>query len=140
MSVCPLGSARPSSRRAVEVPPSWLENHISSTDFTCGSHGIRIGLPVLSTTTVFGLAAATASISWVICGDSWSGAEIVVGLAPYGFGIVVDAPWSSRNTTASALPFAAAAASAMSPFAREYAKRKLAAPDVLLLNVIVTWC
>src|SRR5215469_4806892 len=119
MSVWPLGSARPSSSRAVDVPPSSPENHISRTDFTLPSHGISTGLVVLRTTTVFGLAAATASTSWVLAADSDSGAEMVAGELPYGLGMVVLAPKSFRNTTASDLPFAAAAASAMSPVARE---------------------
>ena len=74
------------------MPPSSLEYHISSTDFTFGSHGVSTGLVVLSTTTVFGLAAETASTSAVFCADRLSGAEIVAGEEPYGFGIVVDAP------------------------------------------------
>src|SRR5579871_952261 len=119
MSVCPLGSASPRSSRAVDVPPSSPENHISSTDLTLPTQGIRTGLVVLSTTTVLGLAAATAWTSWVLAEVSDSGAEIVAGVDPYGLGIVVDAPLSLRNTIASALPRAAAAASAMSPFARE---------------------
>src|SRR5215472_9687150 len=114
MSVCPPGSARPSSSLAVEVPPSSPENHISSTDFTPPIHGIRIGLVVLSTTTVFGFAAATASTRAVLDALSDSGAEIVAGEDPYGLGIEALAPKSLRNTTARLLPLAAAAASAMS--------------------------
>ena len=78
------------------------------------------------TTTVFGLAAATALIRFSLAGDSSVGAEIVVpGSA--GFGVLEVAPVPSlTNTSASFLPFAAAAASAMSPLIREYAKRKLA--------------
>ena len=64
------------------MPPSSPEKYISSTDFTLPSHGIRIGLVVLSTTTVFGFAAATASTSWVLAGVSDSGAEIVAGDDP----------------------------------------------------------
>lgn len=74
---------------------------------------------MLSTTTVLGLAAATASTSWVSESGSASGAGIVAGVVPYGVGIVVVAPLSSRKTTARRLPRAAAAASAMSPAARE---------------------
>ena len=82
MSVWPLGLARPSSSRAVEVPPSSPENHISRTDLTLPSQGISTGLVVLSTTTVFGFAAATASTSAVLAGVSDSGAEIVAGVDP----------------------------------------------------------
>src|SRR5215469_11597277 len=119
MSVWPLGLARPSSSRAVEVPPSSPENHMFRTDLTLPIHGIRIGLEVFSTTTVFGFAAETASMSCVLAAFSDSGAEIVAGEEPYGFGMVVEAPKSFRNTTARPFPLAAAAASAMSPLARE---------------------
>src|ERR1035437_6943115 len=115
MWVWPPGLARPSSSRAVDVPPSSPENHISRTDRTLPTHGISTGLAVLSTTTVFGFAAATASTSWVLAAVSDAGAEIVAGEDPYGLGMVVMAPLSLRNTTASFLPCAAAAASAMSP-------------------------
>ena len=81
---------------------------------------------MLSTTTVFGFAAATALIRFVLAVDSWVGADIVVpGSA--GLGVLDVAPTPSlTNTRASFLPTAAAAASVMSPFALEYAKRKLA--------------
>src|SRR5215475_9234093 len=107
MSVWPLGLARPSSNRAVEVPPSSPENHISRTDFTLPIHGISTGLVVFSTTTVFGFAAATASTSCVLAAVSDAGAEIVAGVEPYGFGMVVEAPKSFRNTTARLFPLAA---------------------------------
>ena len=81
---------------------------------------------------MLGFAAATASHQLRVLRRRLSGAEIVAGVEPYGFGIEVDAPWSLRNTIASSLPLAAAAASAMSPFSREYAKRKLAGPP--------SWC
>jgi len=72
----------------------------------------------LSTTTVFGLAAATALMRLVLAADSEIGAEMVPG--PYGLGMVEVAPVPSlTKTSASFLPAAAAAASAMSPFARE---------------------
>src|ERR1700722_14184405 len=96
ISVWPLGLARPSSSRAVEVPPSSPENHISRTDLTLPSHGISTGFVVFKTTTLFGFAAATASTSWVLAAVSDSGAEIVVGVEPYGLGIVVEAPKSLR--------------------------------------------
>jgi hypothetical protein len=59
----PPTDARPSRTFAVAVPPSWPGYHISTTDLTLASHGIYTGSPVLSTTTVFGLALATASTS-----------------------------------------------------------------------------
>jgi hypothetical protein len=79
---------------------------------------MRTGFAVSSTTTVFGFAAATALIRFVLAADSCVGAEMVVpGIA--GFGVVEVAPTPSfTNTIASFLPTAAAAASAMSPFVR----------------------
>ena len=59
----PLGFVLPVSTSAVARPPAWPGYHISSTDFTLASHGMYTGSPVLSTTTVFGFAAATAEIS-----------------------------------------------------------------------------
>src|SRR5260370_18645989 len=56
----PPGSALPSSTSAVAWPPCWPGYHISRIDLTADAHGISTGSPVLSTTTVFGLAAATA--------------------------------------------------------------------------------
>src|SRR5260370_36924515 len=96
MSVWPPGLARPSSSRAVEVPPSSPENHISSTDFTLPTQGISAGLAVLSTTTVFGLAVATASTSWVLAAFSDSGAGIVAGEDPKGVWMLVDGPKALR--------------------------------------------
>src|SRR3954454_21435153 len=109
--VCPLGLAWPSSRRAVEVPPSWPENHISRIDLTASRHGSRTGLVVLSTTTVFGLAAATLSIRLVLAALSDSGAEMLAGPLAYGFAVVLVALLSLRKTIAIRLPRAAVAAS-----------------------------
>ena len=48
-------------------------------------------------------------------------------------------PWSFANTMARPLPAAAAAASVMSPFVREYAKRRLAGlGDAGVVSLILT--
>ena len=62
----PPGFTLPYSTFAVAVPPSWPGYHISRMAFTEDAHGISTASPVLSTTTVFGFAAATAAIrsSW----------------------------------------------------------------------------
>ena len=62
----PPGSALPSSTSAVAGPPSWPGYHISRIDLTDDAQGMSTGSPVLSTTTVFGLAAATAAIRLVL--------------------------------------------------------------------------
>src|SRR3954468_17267116 len=122
----PPGLAWPSRTRAVAVPPSWPANHISSTLLTFGNHGISTGFPVSMTTIVFGLAAETALIRFVLAADSCVGPEIVVP-AMSGFGVADVAPTPSlTNTIAAFLPAAAVAASSMSPCARVSAKRKLA--------------
>src|SRR5512138_1856852 len=108
--VCPLGLAWPSSSRAVDVPPSWPANHISSTDRTLPIQGSSTGLVVLRTTMVFGLAVATALTRLVLAADSEETPAMVAGVVPYGLGMVVEAPESLRNTTAALLPLAAAAA------------------------------
>ncbi len=82
IGICPLGFARPRSNRAVDVPPSSPENHISRTDLTLLIQGIRTGFVVLSTTTVFGFAAATALMRLVLALESDAGAEIQGGLPP----------------------------------------------------------
>src|SRR5579862_3256455 len=65
---CPDGSVPPNSTLAIAVPSSWPGYQASSTPLTDDSHGIVTADPVFSTTTVFGLAAATAVIrlSWVL--------------------------------------------------------------------------
>src|SRR6266853_2707195 len=65
---CPPGSVWPNSTLASEVPLDWPGYQASSTPATCESHGIATGAPALITTTVFGFAAATASMSWS-CAD-----------------------------------------------------------------------
>ena len=59
----PDGSAVPNSRFAIAVPSSWPGYQASRTPLTDDSHGMTTAEPVLSTTIVFGLAAATAEIS-----------------------------------------------------------------------------
>src|SRR3954471_18992705 len=93
---CPPGLARPSRTRAVAVPPSWPANHISSTLLTFGNHGISTGLPVSMTTIVFGFAAETALIRFVLAADSCVGADsVVLPDGSFGFGIVEVAPTPS---------------------------------------------
>ncbi len=52
----------PNSTDAIALPSSCPGYHASRTPLTWLSHGISTGPPVLSTTIVLGLAAATASI------------------------------------------------------------------------------
>src|SRR3954454_7738678 len=54
------GFTSPNRSAAIALPSSWPGNHACSTLFTWPSHGITMGPPVVSTTTVFGFAAATA--------------------------------------------------------------------------------
>src|SRR5258708_5467420 len=60
---CPPGSAWPNSTLASDVPLVWPGYQASITPATWDSHGIATGAPALITTTVFGFAAATASMS-----------------------------------------------------------------------------
>ncbi len=60
---CPLGSVWPKRTLASDVPLLWPGYQASSTPATWDSQGIATGAPALITTTVFGFAAATASIS-----------------------------------------------------------------------------
>ncbi len=59
----PDGSVSPNRTLAIAVPSSCPGYPASSTPFTDASHGIVTADPVLSTTIVFGFAAATAEIS-----------------------------------------------------------------------------
>src|SRR3954453_14501376 len=61
------GVTSPNRPAAIALPSSWPGYHASKSDLTFGSHGMVTGPPVLSTTTVFGLASATAAMS-----ASWS--------------------------------------------------------------------
>src|ERR1051326_8621870 len=115
---------------------------MSSTALALPIQGaVSTGLSLLITTIVFGLAAATALIRFTFAADIAVTAEIVwpsYGV-PAGEAAVLLVPLPVfTKTSALLLPAAAAAASAMSPFTRENAKRKHAGPAVLLLNVIVT--
>src|SRR5215469_12138128 len=60
---CPDGLVWPNSTLASAVPLLWPGYQASTTPATWCSHGIAIGAPALTTTTVFGFAAATAEIS-----------------------------------------------------------------------------
>src|SRR5258708_37930765 len=60
---CPPGSVRPKSTLASAVPLTWPGYQPSTTAATLGSHGMATGAPALITTTVRGLAAATAEMS-----------------------------------------------------------------------------
>src|SRR5580698_4906809 len=59
---CPDGSVLPNSSEAIAVPSSWPGYQASSTPLTEESHGMVTAEPVLRTTIVFGLAAATEVI------------------------------------------------------------------------------
>src|SRR5690242_10474840 len=59
----PVKFTSPYSSRASAVPCCWPGYHASTTAFTSPSHGIVTALPDSRTTTVFGLAAATAAMS-----------------------------------------------------------------------------
>src|SRR5262249_38796609 len=116
-AVWPLGLAWPSRMRAVDVPPSWPANHIASRDLTLPTQGVTTGFWLLTTTIVFGFAAATAVIRLTFAGESCRTAE-TVDAVPSGFGALPIASLSLTNTIALLFPAAAAAASAMSPATR----------------------
>src|ERR1700742_3098136 len=59
----PDGFTSPNSTAAMALPSSWPGYQFSSTPATELRHGMVTAEPVLSTTMVFGLAAATAEIS-----------------------------------------------------------------------------
>ena len=61
------GRRRRTARARSRCPPSWPGYQASTIAATLSRHGVSTGPPVSSTTTVFGLAAATCSIS-----ASWS--------------------------------------------------------------------
>ncbi len=58
----PEGLESPNSREAMAVPSPWPGYHASSTPLTEESQGMVTAEPVLRTTTVLGLAAATEEI------------------------------------------------------------------------------
>src|SRR5665213_3163469 len=63
---CPDGLTSPASTAAMAAPSCSPGYQASTTAPTLDSHGITTGPSVLSTTTVWGLAAATAAMraSW----------------------------------------------------------------------------
>src|ERR1700689_255352 len=65
---CPLGSTWPNSTAASAVPLLSPGYHASTTEATWLSQGMTTGAPASMTTTVCGLAAATAEIS-SFCAD-----------------------------------------------------------------------
>src|SRR6202522_772110 len=64
----PLGSVAPNSTEASAVPLLSPGYHAATTEETSSIHGIVPGAPASTTTTVCGLAAATAEIS-SFCAD-----------------------------------------------------------------------
>src|SRR3954464_5520875 len=56
----PQGLTSPNRSAAIAVPSAWPGNRACTPPFPWPSHVICIGPPVVRTTTVFGLAAATA--------------------------------------------------------------------------------
>src|SRR5690606_7019969 len=59
----PAGLTVPARTSAIACPPAWPEYHACTIALTLSRHGIDTGLPVSSTTIVFALALATASIT-----------------------------------------------------------------------------
>jgi hypothetical protein len=96
----PEGSTSPKSRAAMAVPSSSPGYHASTTPATSPSQGMSTGPPVLSTTTVRGLAAATALIS----------AFSSPGSARDGRSKASELKSPANTTATEALPAAAAAA------------------------------
>src|SRR5690242_15640213 len=99
----PPGSVRPNSTLASAVPLAWPGYQASTTPATCDSHGIATGAPALTTTTVCGLAAATAEIS-SSCAD---------GRLSDSRSMASDSAGSDTTTTATDADLAAAAAAAI---------------------------
>src|ERR1700722_20147876 len=100
----PLGSVRPNSTLARAVPLFWPGYQASTTPATWFSHGMATGAPALMTTTVCGLAAATAAIS-----SSWADGRLRLSRS------VASDSVSSETTTTAVLAALAAAAAAVSP-------------------------
>src|SRR2546429_5844208 len=63
----PEGLTSPKRTAATALPSSWPGYQASTIAGTCSAHGIRTAEPVFNTTTVRGLAVATAvtSSSWL---------------------------------------------------------------------------
>lgn len=100
---CPPGSVWPNRTLASAVPLDWPGYQASTTPATWESHGMATGAPALITTTVCGLAAATAEIS-SSCAD---------GRFRLGRSVASDSVSSETTTTATAAVLAAATAAAM---------------------------
>src|SRR5271169_1223259 len=100
---CPPGSVWPNSTLASEVPLVWPGYQASTTPATVGSHGIATGAPALMTTTVCGLAAATAEISSSCADGRFSDSRSVAS----------DSVSSDTTTTATDADLAAATAALM---------------------------
>src|SRR5580658_5348440 len=96
----PPGSVWPKSTLASAVPLVWPGYQASRTAATLGSHGMATGAPALITTTVRGLAAATAEISL-----SWADGRLRVGRSACSDSV-------SSDTTTTAVRAARAAATA----------------------------
>src|SRR5205809_6489444 len=60
----PDGLTSPNSSEASALPYSWPGYQHSTMPRTAPAHGIVTAEPLLTTTTVFGLAAATSATSW----------------------------------------------------------------------------
>src|SRR3954452_2774190 len=99
----PDGLTSPNRTAAIALPFSWPGYHASTTPATLPIHGIRAAPPVLSTTTVLGLAAATALIS-----RFWSPGSARLGLSP------PSVRRSLTNTTATSALLAASTAACSS--------------------------
>src|ERR1039457_104063 len=99
----PPGSVWPNSTLASAVPLPCPGDPASRTDATWFSHGIAIGAPALTTTTVCGLAAATASMS-SSCAD---------GRLRFGRSVASDSVSSETTTTAVCAVLAALTAAVM---------------------------
>ncbi len=99
----PPGSALPNSTAASAVPLLSPGYQASSTEETWPSQGMATGAPASTTTTVCGLAAATAAIS-SFCAD---------GRFRLARSAASDSVSSDTTTTAVAADFAAATACAI---------------------------
>src|SRR3984885_8633775 len=114
----PLGSDLPNSTSARAVPFDWPGYHASSTELTWLSQGIATGAPASTTTTVCGLAAATAEIS----------SSCAEGRFRPRRSVASDSVSSDTTTTAVEAALAAAAAAAI-PAARSGGSAQVSALD-----------
>src|SRR5437588_10238026 len=115
----PLGLARPSSKRAVAVPPSVPGYQVWSTDLTFESQGRSVGTERSTTTAVLGFAPATALMSAIVFASIVFTAGVESESSP--------GHAQSAITTTLDASRAAVRTSARSPAEREYAKRRLGA-------------